>query len=640
MKDGFIKVAAGSPELKIADCVYNTDKITEMITEAYNKGVKLLVLPELCITGYTCSDLFFQNRLLESATDGLFRIKEFCTSLDMIVIAGLPIKWFNKIYNCAAVLYNGKILGIVPKSFLPNYNEFYEARQFTPAFENNTSITLRNETVPFGTKLIFRCIELPSFKLAVEICEDLWVPNPPSIGHSLAGAVIIANLSAGNEIIGKGSYRRELVNGQSARLRCGYVYSGAGTGESTGDAVYSAHCIISENGYLLSESELFSEGLTINEIDLQRLDLERRKLNCFNSEENSGYNYIDFSMAPIDTCLTRTISSAPFVPKQDKEKSARCDFILKMQALGLKKRLEHTGINKIVIGVSGGLDSCLALIAAAYAFDLMSNPRKNIKAVTMPCFGTTGRTKSNAVNLSRIIGAELIEINISNSVLQHLKDIGHSPDSRDVTYENAQARERTQILMDLANKYNALVVGTGDLSEIALGWSTYNGDHMSMYALNASVPKTLVRYVIQYSSDSSSNQEYKDVLNDILNTPVSPELIPGESSADITQRTEDIIGPYELHDFFLYYCVRWAFTPSKILRLAEYSFQDKYDRKIILKWMRLFYKRFFSQQFKRSCMPDGPKIGSVSLSPRADWRMPSDACANIWLDEIDELLNQ
>jgi len=636
MRHGFIKCAAGTPEITVGDCWGNAGRIMEVIRKAHEEEVRFLVLPELCITGYTCGDLFFQQRLLDGALESLTEIVKATEGLRMIVLVGLPVSVAGKLYNCAAVIYEGEILGFVPKSCLPNYGEFMEARYFAPAPRENTDIMIGDKEYPFGSKLLFVCKDMPMFAFGVEICEDLWAPVPPSCSHCGQGATIIGNLSASNEVIGKDKYRRQLVAHQSAKLICGYVYAGAGKGESTMDLVFAGHNLIAENGAVLEESPLFSGKLAISEIDVLRLDGERRRMCAISSlnGEQCGYRKILFGMPLSDTRLTRTFARTPFVPDETLELGKRCETILNIQALGLVKRLEHTGSNCVVIGISGGLDSSLALLVCANAMDIMSRPRKDIIAVTMPGLGTTERTRGNAERLAEHVGASLMTVSIRDSVMQHFKDIGHDPEDHAVVYENAQARERTQILMDLANKYGGIMVGPGDLSELALGFATYNGDHMSMYGVNASVPKTLVRHMIRHYADNTENEELKTVLYDILDTPVSPELLP-PVDGEIAQQTESIIGPYELHDFFLYYAIRWAFPPSKTFRIAREAFRGIYSDDEIIKWLRIFYKRFFNSQYKRSCMPDGPKVGTVSLSPRGDWRMPSDATAAEWLREIE-----
>ena len=632
MKDGFIKTAAASFDVTVADCVTNAEKITEIIKNSAENGVRLLALPELCITGYTCSDLFLQSELLDGAKTALKSICENTKSADIIAVVGLPISKNSRLYNCAAVLYKGEILGIVPKANIPNYNEFYEKRHFCPAPKNNSALTLFDKEIPFGTNLIFACADMKNFTFAAEICEDLWVAAPPSVNHAKNGANIIVNLSASNEVIGKCEYRRSLVSGQSARLVCGYVYCSAGDGESTTDTVFASHHIIAENGVVLKENTLFENGLIQTEIDVDRIDGERRKIGSYQTEVSPDYKTISFDMQKTVTELTREIPQTPFVPGDALKIDERCSLILTMQAMGLKKRIVHTHAKGVVIGISGGLDSTLALLVAVRAFDILKRSRTEITAISMPCFGTTSRTKSNAEKLCTAMGVTFKTVDIKKAVNQHFEDIGHDPNNFDVVYENSQAREREQVLMDYANKTGALVVGTGDLSELALGWATYNGDHMSMYGVNAGVPKTLVRYLVRHAKKLFDGENIGEILDDILATPVSPELLPPKEG-EIAQKTEELVGPYELHDFYLYYAVRFAFPPKKVLRLAKYAFS--YDDEILVHWLKTFYRRFFAQQFKRSCLPDGPKIGSVSLSPRGDWRMPSDAAAKLWLDELE-----
>ena len=633
MKQGFVKVAAVTPKVKVADTSYNGECIRCLMKETVEKGAKVVVFPELCITGYTCSDLFWQDKLLLQAKEELIEIAKSSKKLDGIFFVGLPLEINGKLYNVAAAISEGKILGIVPKQYLPNYNEFYEQRHFKSGTELCTEIKIGDDEVTVDCDLIFACEQMPKLKIGVEICEDLWVPNPPSIQHAMDGATIIVNPSASDEITGKSIYRKELVAGQSARLVCGYIYASAGDGESTQDVVYSGHNIIAENGQVLAESERFTNQIVYSEIDVARLEADRRRMTTFDTQEG---NFVSFSLKMKKTKLTRYIDPSPFVPGNKADRDRRCDEILMIQAMGLKKRLEHTGCKSAVIGISGGLDSTLALLVTVRAFDLLGIEHKNIAAVTMPGFGTTDRTYDNAVNLIKCLGAEFIEVDIKNAVNIHFKDIGHDASVHDVTYENGQARERTQILMDLANKKNGMVIGTGDLSELALGWATYNGDHMSMYAVNASVPKTLVRHLVRYYADTCGSDLLEKTLLDVLDTPVSPELLPPENG-QISQKTEDLVGPYELHDFFLYNMMRLGFEPEKIYRLAKIAFKGTYDDEFILKWIKIFYRRFFAQQFKRSCLPDGPKVGTVAVSPRGDWRMPSDACVRIWMDEIDSL---
>lgn len=637
MQDGFIKVSAGTPDIKVADCEYNRGEIISLIDKAYAQGVRVLVLPELCITGYTCQDLFFQQELLDGALSALRSITEHTRGMDLLAAVGCPLRFRGELYNCAVIIKDGKILGVVPKKFLPNYNEFYEMRHFTAAPEGEFDIELFGESVPFGLNLLFECREMPELVFAAEVCEDLWAAEPPSISLALGGATIIANLSASNETIGKFDYRRELVNSQSARLLCGYVFSSAGSGESTQDLVFSGHDIIAENGNILAESSLYTTGLIMTEIDVKKLAGERRKNTSFTGGITRPMRRIPFDMEIKQTQLTRTVRKTPFVPNTTAETDKRCEDILAMQAHGLEKRIRHTNAKTLVIGISGGLDSTLALLVCVEAMKLLGRPASDILAVTMPCFGTTQRTRSNAENLCLLLGTQLRVIDIAAAVKQHFRDIGHDENVRNVVYENAQARERTKILMDLANAENGMVVGTGDLSELALGWATYNGDHISMYGVNASVPKTLVRHIVKYYAGTVENPELREVLMSVYDTPVSPELLPADENGNIAQITEDLVGPYELHDFFLYHGIRWGFPPKKVFRLAEYAFDGSYDRDTILKWLKTFYRRFFSQQFKRSCLPDGVKVGSVTLSPRGDWRMPSDASSAMWLKELDEL---
>ena len=639
MRDGFIKVAAGTPKIRVADCRYNAEQIFTMMREADKQGVKVLCLPELCLTGYTCGDLFLQDTLLCGAEEGLQTILEATRNLDMVTVLGLPVrcKWDNKLYNCAAVIQSGEILGLVPKTYLPNYGEFYEQRWFASGAGVETSVDLCGETVDMDAAGLFACETVPNLVLGVEICEDLWATEPPSARLARGGATVILNLSASNELVGKSGYRRNLVVGQSGRLVCGYVYADAGEGESTTDLVFTGHNMIAENGALLAERR-FATGLTISEIDVDRLAYERRRMTTFNGQRQADLWRGSFSLPLEETRLTRAVSPAPFVPADAEDRAERCNEILKIAALGLKKRLEHTGARTAVVGLSGGLDSTLAILITAVAMKLLDRPASDIIAVTMPCFGTTDRTRDNAVELAERLGATLKRIDIGSAVKVHFKDIGQSMEDHSVTFENGQARERTQVLMDIANQNGGLVIGTGDLSELALGWATYNGDHMSMYGVNAGIPKTLVRHLVAFVSDDKGSEDPRlsAVLDDILDTPVSPELLPA-IEGKISQKTEDLVGPYELHDFFLYYAIRWGFPPRKVFRLAEHALGRTYDRATILKWLNSFYRRFFTQQFKRSCLPDGPKVGSVTLSPRGDWRMPSDAVAALWLEELEGL---
>ena len=699
MKDGFIKVAAATPDVRVADCEFNATEIICMVHEMETEGAKVMVFPELCITAYTCGDLFWQENLLEEAKVQLVRIAEETADVDAVIFVGLPLEYNGKLYNVAAGLNHGEILGFVPKIYLPNYNEFYEARYFTSGecldgtvhidreayreryaeaakpddvefeiemaesdgFEELEEIEddevldyidedvededddLYEEDIWISPNTIFTCEEMPKLQIAAEICEDLWVPDPPSVTHAYHGANLIVNLSASDEVVGKDSYRKSLVSAQSARLLCGYIYATAGEGESTQDVVYGGQNLIAENGSILAESRRFVNGVIYADLDIHRLDNERRRMTTCQfapdlapEGQDISYNEALFTLEKTETELSRKFDSRPFVPGIREERERRCDEILNIQAMGLKKRLAHIHCQNAVIGLSGGLDSTLALLVTVRAFDMLGMDRSKITAVTMPCFGTTDRTYNNACSLSEILGATLKEVNIREAVNLHFRDIGHDPEVHDVTYENGQARERTQILMDIANQSGGIVIGTGDLSELALGWATYNGDHMSMYAVNASVPKTLVRHLVRYYADTCGDQKLAEILLDILDTPVSPELLPPKDGV-ISQKTEDLVGPYELHDFFLYYMLRWTFPPKKIFRLAQNAFAGEYDDETILKWLKTFYLRFFMQQFKRSCLPDGPKVGSVAVSPRGDLRMPSDACATLWMKELDQI---
>lgn len=654
MKDGFIKVAACTPEIQVADVDFNVDKIISQLEKCREEGVKVAVFPELCITGYTCQDLFFQNALLDKAMEGVVKIAKTTADSDMLVAVGVPVRANGKLYNCAAVIQDGEVRAFVPKTHLPNYNEFYEARHFAPYRGECAAIDLREygqlEFIPPMEQTVFVCEEIPELVVGFELCEDLWVAEPVSNYLAKAGATLICNLSASDEVIGKDSYRRQLVSNQSARLVAGYIYCSAGDGESTQDMVFSGHNIIAENGSILAESRLFENGITISEIDFKKLAFERRKISTYPasaewdySSKDSGFLNMEnisrerFSFEIGETALTRKFAKTPFIPSNQAERNERCHLILQMQSHGLMKRIAHTHSKTVVIGISGGLDSTLALLVCVMAMDLLKRPHTDIVAVTMPCFGTTKRTRSNAEILCDALGVTFREVDISKAVLQHFEDIGHDYNDHSVVFENGQARERTKVLMNIANQVSGMVVGTGDLSELALGWATYNGDHMSMYGVNASIPKTLVRHIVQYYGDTCTSDTLRDVLYDILDTPVSPELLPtDESGTEMTQKTEDLVGPYELHDFFLYYGIRWGFEPSKVKRLAKYAFEGDYPDEVIDKWLKTFYRRFFSQQFKRSCLPDGAKIGSVTLSPRGDWRMPSDAVAKLWLEDIDK----
>ncbi|WP_317366568.1 NAD(+) synthase [uncultured Tyzzerella sp.] len=636
MDYGFVRVAAATPCIKVADCFYNAKNIIEDIKKAQQNKTSIICFPELCITGYTCSDLFLQDSLLQDSINALKYIIEETKSLNITCIVGMPVEFLGSLYNCAVCFYKGKILGIVPKTHIPNYNEFYEKRHFNSLDDNNKHfVNLDGIEACFG-KTIFKIENTKNFTFAIEICEDLWSVIPPSSNYVLNGTNIIFNLSASNEIAGKSIYRKELVKNQSARCICAYVYANAGQGESTTDLVFSGHNLIYENGNLLNESTPFKNEIIYSDIDLDYINSERRKNTSFKTTETKDYHTISYKMENISFDLDRYVDPMPFVPKDMDKRDIRCKEIIDMQAYGLKKRIEHIGIKNVVIGISGGLDSTHALIVVNRTFELLGYDKKGIITVTMPCFGTTDRTYNNAKKLCEIIGTTLLEINIKAAVLKHFEDIKHNPDVHNVTYENSQARERTQILMDISNKYNGIVIGTGDLSELALGFATYNGDHMSMYGVNGSIPKTLIRYLIEYFA-KNSNINLKNILMDILNTPVSPELLPPNQNGNISQITEDIVGPYELHDFFLYNMIRYNYTPEKIYYLAKKAFKNTYNNQTILKWLEKFYIRFFTQQFKRSCLPDGVKVGSVSLSPRGDFRMPSDASFNSFLERIKNL---
>ncbi len=637
MNQGFVCVAAGTPKTTVADPKANREEIERLIGEMAEKRAKIMVLPELCLTGYECRDLFWQQKLIDSAKEELLALAEDTKGVDALIFVGLPFEAKGKLYNVAAALNHGRVLGLVPKTNLPNYNEFYEMRNFEPASGGVTSVMLGENEVPFGTDILFRAEGMPHLTVAAEICEDLWVPAPPSLRHTLAGATVVVNLSASDELVGKDTYRRQLVSSHSASCICGYVYASAGDGESTTDLVFGGHNIIAENGSILKEAKRFQNETIYSDLDVDRIVSERRRMTSFPAQSSEGYTVVPFAVRREETELIRAFDPHPFVPSSKRDRDKRCDEILTIQAMGLKKRLEHTHCRSAVVGISGGLDSTLALLVTARAFDMLGISRENILSVTMPCFGTTDRTYNNACELTRTLGATLKEVNIRKAVMQHFEDIGHDPEVHDVTYENSQARERTMILMNLANQSNGLVIGTGDLSELALGWATYNGDHMSMYAVNASVPKTLVRHLVRYFADTCGDESLTKVLLDVLDTPVSPELLPPTENGTISQKTEDLVGPYELHDFFLYYMLRVGFGPAKIYRIARKTFEGVYDTETIFKWLKKFYWRFFSQQFKRSCLPDGPKVGSVAVSPRGDLRMPSDAAVRIWIDELEEM---
>lgn len=634
MKDGFLKVAAASPELRVADCGFNTESIKKEMDRAHKNGVALLVLPELCVTAYTCDDLFTQRALLQAARRSILELAAYTKGKELVAVVGVPLEHKGWLYNTAAVLCDGELLGVVPKSYPPNYGEFYEQRWFAEAPPANERIEIQGRVYPFGSRLLFRCREMKEFVVGAEICEDLFVTLSPGAFLSLAGATVIANPSASDELVGKPAYRRDLVRVQSRKNIGAYVYCNSPPSESTTDLVYSAHNIIAENGYILKESKPFGPGYAETEIDVQLIEGERKRMTSVRKVAwFDGVETVEFSLKSAETALSRPVSQTPFVPGDPAELATRCEDILDIQCAGLRKRLDATGIPRMVLGVSGGLDSTLALLVALRTAAQMGRPASDVVGITMPSFGTTARTKGNAQKLCELTGASFREIDITRSVQQHLADIGHDGATPDTTYENAQARERTQVLMDVANMENGLVVGTGDLSELALGWCTYNGDHMSMYGVNASVPKTLIRHIVRHVADTEGDA-LKEVLYDILGTPISPELLPTKDG-EITQKTEDVIGPYELHDFFLYYAVRWGFTPQKVRRLAVHAFSGSYSGDEIEKWLKVFTKRFFTQQFKRSCLPNGPKVGSVGLSPRGDWRMPSDASYALWMQMLE-----
>ena len=629
-----MQVAAATPDIRVADVEFNTQNIINAMEEAQKNGAKILVFPELCVTGYTCSDLFDHSVLLKASRKALLEIAENTNDKDMLVFVGAPLEVNGKLYNVAAAMNQGEIIGFTTKTFLPNYGEFYEMRQFTPGPQAVREITFEGKKIPFGPQILFQAEGMEELVVAAEICEDVWSPVPPSIHAALEGATVIVNCSASDETIGKDTYRRALISGQSARLISGYIYANAGEGESTTDLVFGGHNIIAENGTILKESSRYVNEIIYSEIDLQRITGERRKNTTFQPLDEETLVRVPFTIEETKTFLTRTFPKKPFVPSDEQTRAQRCEEILTIQAMGLKKRLAHTNARTAVVGISGGLDSTLALLVTARAFDMLGRDKKDIIAVTMPCFGTTDRTYQNACEMSKKVGATLIEVPIADAVNIHFRDIGHDPEDHSVTYENCQARERTQVLMDIANKTWGMVIGTGDLSELALGWATYNGDHMSMYGVNASVPKTLVRHLVKYAADDTKDEALKNVLYDVLDTPVSPELLPPKDG-DIAQKTEDLVGPYELHDFFLYFMLRFGYEPSKIFRIACMTFDGEYDKETIFKWLETFCRRFFAQQFKRSCLPDGPKVGTVALSPRGDWRMPSDACVAVWMKDLE-----
>ncbi len=642
---GFIRVGSALPKCKLADCIYNTEELIQILQQASEKQIQILVFPELSITAYTCGDLFFQHSLLEYAEKGLNDIVKASQNTDVFAVVGIPVVIDNQLFNCAVAIYKGNILGVVPKSYLPNYSEFQEKRWFSPAKQLlSNEIVLCGQKVPVGTDFIFKAEQIPYCKIGIEICEDLWSVIPPSSYQALSGATILLNPSASNELASKYDYRKQLISQQSSRCIAAYVYSSSGVGESTQDMVFSGHGLIYENGTLLKESERFIKEtqLIYADVDLELLQNDRMKNTTFSENQycHTAFREITFSMKPQTNIeeLQRIVKPHPFIPENNEYLDKRCQDIFNIQVAGLARRIEHTKAKSVVVGISGGLDSTLALLVSVKACDYLGISAKHVIGITMPGFGTTDRTYQNALSLMEALGIQTREISIQKAALQHFEDIGHDASIHDVTYENTQARERTQILMDIANKENGFVVGTGDLSELALGWATYNGDHMSMYGVNAGVPKTLIRVLVRWIAEYGSlSQKANEILLDVLDTPVSPELLPPDEKGNINQKTEEIVGPYELHDFFLYYVVRFGFSPSKILFLAEYAFKGEYERETLLKWLKNFYHRFFMQQFKRSCMPDGPKVGTISLSPRGDWRMPSDAFNHVWVEEVNKL---
>lgn len=638
MKQGFLKVAAVTPKIKVADPFYNAKEISRGIEEALRRGAKLIVFPELCLTGYTCGDLFLQEILLTQTMEALTEVRAATEDSDALVFVGMPLVKQHKLYNVAAVLQDGELLAFIPKRFIPSYAEFYETRHFEPGNLVPEPFLYEDKEIPFGADILFQIDAVRGLTVGCEICEDIWAPESPATVHALAGATVIVNLSASNETVGKDAYREMLVKSASARQIAGYVYASAGEGESTQDLVFGGHNLIAENGTVLARSKRFETGVIYADLDIHRLSHERRRMCSYRTEEGKlrAHKIVPVQMEEEETFLERRFSARPFVPDRAEEREKRCDEILAIQSYGLKKRCEHTGCQSAVLGISGGLDSTLALLVTVRAFDLLGLERNKITSVTMPCFGTTDRTYDNACKLARLLGTTLREVDIKEAVKVHFRDIRQDEGCHDVTYENGQARERTQVLMDIANQTGGLVIGTGDMSELALGWATYNGDHMSMYGVNAGVPKTLVRHLVRYCADTCGEEDLKALLLDILDTPVSPELLPPVDGV-ISQKTEDLVGPYELHDFFLYYMLRCGFEPAKVYRVACLAFAGVYDNDVILKWLKIFYQRFFAQQFKRSCLPDGPKVGSVALSPRGDLRMPSDASAALWLAQLEEL---
>lgn len=644
MTHGFVRVAAAVPRLKVADCAYNTKNLIKLIHEAESMKAQFVVFPELSITAYTCGDLFHQEAILVESEKQLANILENTRDTGIVALIGMPVRADNQLFNCGVAVQGGKILGVVPKIYIPGYSEFYEERWFAPGTNNlSDNVVLCGQTVPFGTDILFEAHDDYQVCFGMEICEDLWVPVPPSSFQALAGANLIFNLSASNEVIGKYEYRKNLVKQQSGRCIAGYVFASSGIDESTTDVVFGGHAIIAENGGLLAESQRFSqdEQLICSEIDIQRLGNDRRRNTSFMEMlPQKKYRKISFELPKMEFGkLYRQFERHPFVPSDVGVRDERCREIFSIQTCGLGKRMRHTGAKHAVIAISGGLDSTLALLVTVRTFDMLGLPRENIRAITMPGFGTTSTTYNNAMQFMKSMGVHISEIDIRPACLQHFKDIGHDVNDFDITYENVQARERFQILFDIANKIGGLVIGTGDLSELALGWCTYNGDHMSNYSVNCSIPKTLVKFLVKWVADNMVDEASRKVLYSILDTPISPELLPPDAKGEIQQKTEDIIGPYELHDFFLYHMIRYGASPSKILFLAEQAFDGSYSRETIKGWLKVFYRRFFSQQFKRSCLPDGPKVGTISLSPRGDWRMPSDAQASLWLEELENIRN-
>lgn len=635
MKDGFVRVGCASFDIELGNVEQNALSIIKYATLANQEDIKVLVFPELCLTGYTIEDLFYQRRVLNEVYKQIEYILDKTYEFDMFIVIGAPLIHMNKLYNCAIAINNGEILGVIPKSYIPTYHEFYEGRHFACAMDKTTEIMINGSYYSFGTDIIFEDISHEHLKIGIEICEDLWVPLPPSTKHCLNGATLILNPSASNNLTSKSDYRRLLVSSHSARLICGYAYCNTGLGESTTDVVFSSHNLICENGSIVEESIQYDEGLVYSDLDLEKLVSERLEMSTYPTR-NDNYHFIPFELDDCDIELECYYNPYPFVPSDLKERAIRCQEVFDIQIHGLIQRLKAAHIKKVVIGISGGLDSTLALLVASMAYQKLGYPSQDIIAVTMPCFGTTSRTKNNALKMMEELNVTSLTVDISQSVLQHFKDINHDENVHDITYENCQARERTQVLMDIANKEGGIVIGTGDLSEVALGWSTYNGDHMSMYAVNVSVPKTLVRYLVEYVSTLYAGEALEETLKDILDTPVSPELLPAKDN-EIVQKTEDIVGPYVLHDFFLYHHARFHFEPRKLYRIACHTFKQQYEPETIKKWLTLFYRRFFTQQFKRSCIPDGPKVGSVALSPRGDLRMPSDASVKAWLKECENL---